>query len=487
MQPLTFKTPAALRTGLSVLASSILLSACTVGPNFVAPQTPAVKQFNRDGDPTQLDQQTLQMGTDVAPDWWQNFQSPQLNNIMQQALAGNYTLQSVEATLAQAQAEVDATAGTRDPQVNLTANAGRQKYGSSLFGPSGFHIPPFNYYTAGPQVSYLVDFAGGKRRALEQQEALREYQRYEAAAAKLTVSGNVVAQVMNITASKIQQNLIQSIIRDDEQSLALVRQARQIGSATEPDLLNAQSQMATDQARLPELEQQQIAATHALAILTGHAPADWQAPDFSMTDFRLPARLPLSLPSQLVHNRPDIMASESQLHAASAAIGVATANMYPSLNLTANITQQALSPSKLFLASSNAWAFAGGLTAPIFNGGTLSAEKRAAQSAYQSAAASYQQVVLQSFAQVADVLKALEHDAAEIRTRQQAADVAAQGAKLAHLSYQLGQGTVPQMLDAERRSHEAALALVKSKVQQYQDTALLYLALGGGTLSAPAS
>jgi NodT family efflux transporter outer membrane factor (OMF) lipoprotein len=422
------------------------------------------------------------LGKKVPVDWWQAFQSSQLNDVMQQALAGNRNLASMQATLSEAQAQVQSASGALDPQLSLGGNVGRQKYGKSLFGPSSFQIPPFTYYSVGPQVSYLLDFAGGKRRGIEQEKALAQYQEYETQATKLSLTGNVVSQVIGIASAKTQIAVIEQISADDQKNIALIKKARTIGSATLPDLLSGQSQLAADQALLPSLQQQLSVARHALAILVGQAPANWQVPDFNFAEFHLPAELPLSLPSELVRQRPDIMASESQLHAASAAIGIASANFYPSLTLSANMTQQALSPAKLFDVSSNAWALAGGLTAPLFNGGTLTAQKHAAEDAYQSALANYQQVVLQSFGQVADVLKALEHDDQQIKTVQRALDTAELTLKLTQTSYQLGNIGVPQILDAQRQYHESALSLARAQVQQFQDTALLYLALGGGTL-----
>jgi len=470
---------------MKLLTSFILtafLSACTVGPNFVAPQPPATQNFTQEGDQLNTDSQHLVMGKKVSADWWLAFQSPQLNDVMQQAMAGNHNLASMQATLLEAQAQVEAASGALDPQVSLGASAGRQKYGKSLFGPSDFHIPPFTYYSVGPQVSYLLDFAGGKQRGIEQQKALAQYQVYQTSAAKLALTGNVVSQVMEITSAKAQIAVIEQIIADDQKSIALIQTAKAIGSATLPDLLSAQSQLEADQALLPALQQQLSTATHALAVLVGQAPADWHAPNFTFAEFHLPSELPLSLPSELVRERPDIMAAESQLHAASAAIGVATANLYPSLTLSANMTQQALTPAKLFDISSNAWALAGGLSAPLFNGGTLRAQKHAAEDAYQSALANYQQVVLQSFGQVADVLKALEHDDQQIQAQKRTLNTAESTFKLTQTSYQLGNTGVPQVLYAERQYHEAALTMVRAQIQQYQDTALLYLALGGGTL-----
>ena len=235
---------------------------------------------------------------------------------------------------------------------------------------------------------------------------------------------------------------------------------------------------------MPPLRQQLSIAEHALAILAGHAPADWQQPAFELAAFTLPRDLPLTLPSELVRTRPDIRASEARLHAASAAVGVATANLYPHVTLSANTLQESLTPGSLFNASSNTWAFAAGLTAPIFDGGTLQAQKRAAEDEYQAALADYKQVVLESLGQVADVLKALEHDAEQVAAQQHALETAQSSVALARLSYSAGNSGILQVLDAERLSNQARLGLTRSQVRQYQDTALLSLALGGGPAGA---
>lgn len=459
---------------------SSLLAACTAGPDFVRPAPPTVPSYNSGGDDL-TGPQRLTVQSKLPSEWWRLFGDSALDQTMVQALVDNKDLAATRATLAQAQEEVKAKSGGLWPQISLDGAVGRQKYGVALFGPSNFAIPPFTYYTAGPQVSYLLDFAGGEHRVIEQQKALAEYQGYQSDAARLSLTGNVMAQTLGIMSAKAQIAVINDILEDDRKNVDLVQKSREAGAGTITDVLSVQSQLAEDQALLPALRQQLDTAQHALSILVGKAPSEWVPPDFELNDFKLPGDLPMVLPSALVRARPDILASESELHATSAAIGVAAADLYPSVKLTANMFQEALTPANLFDAGANAWAAAANLTAPIFDGGTLHAKKRAAEDAYQAALARYQQVVLQSFGQVADVLKALEHDNEQIEAQKHALDTAQSSVRLTRLSYNAGNIGVLQILDAERLSNQARLAMVRARAQQFQDTALLFLALGGGT------
>jgi NodT family efflux transporter outer membrane factor (OMF) lipoprotein len=264
----------------------------------------------------------------------------------------------------------------------------------------------------------------------------------------------------------------------------LVERALGIGSATRTQLLAAQSQLASDRTLLPDLQQQESTARHALAILVGKAPADWAPPDFALDDFILPAEIPASLPSELVHRRPTILAAEAQLHVASAAIGVATANLYPKIDLTGTFTQQALTPGGLFDSAAAAWAIAGNLTQPVFDGGQLSAQRRAAIDGYQASLASYQQVVLTAFGEVADGLQALANDADQVRAETEAERAAASSLDLARRSYAVGNSGILDVIDAQRRLAQARLGLSRAIAQRLVDTAQLFVALGGTPVRA---
>jgi NodT family efflux transporter outer membrane factor (OMF) lipoprotein len=347
-----------------------------------------------------------------------------------------------------------------------------------LFGPLNIASPPFTYYTVGPTVTFPLDLFGGQRRTVEEQQAFLEYQRHELDAAYQSLTAHVAAEALALAEARAQIDIVQTIIAEDQRNADLVQQAITAGSGTRVQLISAQSQLAQDRALLPDLRQNLAVARHALAILTGRAPAEWSPPDFTLTDFTLPDGLPVSLPSELVHRRPDILAAEAQLHVASAAIGVATANLYPNISLSGTIKQQALTPGGLFNSVNNAWSIAGNLTQPIFDGGRLSAQKRAAINNYQAQLASYRRTILTAFGDIADRLQALANDADRVNAQAESARTAAQSLELARESYQAGNSGILDVIDSERRYAQAELGLSRAKSQRLMDTAELYLAVG---------
>lgn len=243
-------------------------------------------------------------------------------------------------------------------------------------------------------------------------------------------------------------------------------------------MLTAESQLASDRALLPPLLQQASVARHAIAVLVGKESANWSAPDFDFGTLVLPSELPLSLPSDLVRHRPDIQATEAQLHAANAAIGIASAQLYPNITLTASWTA-ASAGGALFANPSHLWDIAADLVAPVFNGGTLQAQRNAAVDAYAAQLGTYRQTVLQAFAQVADVLQALANDAALLEAQRKALDVAQSTLDLTQQSYQAGQASFLQIIEAQRLYQQARLGYVRAKAQRYLDTLQLFVALGG--------
>jgi NodT family efflux transporter outer membrane factor (OMF) lipoprotein len=264
----------------------------------------------------------------------------------------------------------------------------------------------------------------------------------------------------------------------------LVQYAFEAGSVSKLDVVSAQSQLASDTTALPPLRQQLAEARHALALSLGTPPADPSLPELDLSQLMLPPQLPVSLPSELARRRPDILAAEAQLHAATAAVGVATSNLYPRIDLTGSIGQQSITADALFDSTSNVFSIAGGLVAPIFDGGKLRAEKRAAVDAMRSSAAHYEQTVLTAFSQVADSLEALDNGADELSAQANAEANARDTVTMTRQSYNEGNVGVLQVLDAERRYQQARLGYVRAQAQRYMDTAQLMLALGG---AGPAS
>jgi NodT family efflux transporter outer membrane factor (OMF) lipoprotein len=451
----------------------LALGGCAVGPDFVRPAAPGGNGYTAQPLPEEIasstggESQRLQPGERIPAEWWQLFKSPALKNAMVAAIGGNRTLAAARATLAAAQENLLAARGGYWPQVDASASAER------------FRRTP-NLYTVGATASYAPDVFGATARSVEEQQALAEQQRYELAAAYLTLTGNVVTVAITIASLRGQLEASEEVVADDTRNLELVRFKYEAGKAPLTDVLTAETQLALDRTALPGLRQQLAAARDALVILAGRAPAAWSPPDFDLSDFTLPGELPLSLPSALARQRPDILAAEARLHADSAAIGIATARLYPGITLSASLGQQSLDAGSLFNSENTVWSLAAGVAGPIFHGGTLRAQRRAAVDAYRASLATYEQTVLQGLQQVADTLQALAHDAELVDAQRQLLDSARTALTLQRASYEAGKADLLQLLDAERTYQRARLAAVQAQAQRLRDTAQLFVALGGG-------
>ena len=472
--------------GLAALVA--LLAECAVGPDFVRPAAPSVTAYIPEQSAPKLapgsgePSQRLVINQAIPAAWWQLFRSPELDDVVRQAIAGSLTIDTAKAGLAQAQQAVLQARGAYYPQIDAAASAERQKGPPIALGIRPTHDFPatFNLYSLGPTVSFMPDVFGLTARGVEQREALAENQRYQLAAAQLAVTGNAVTEALIIASVRQQIDAIEAIIADDEKILTLMQQRFKAGKSSRSDVLNAETQLANDSTLLPPLSQQLAAAQDALAILVGKSPAEWTPPAFALVNFTLPADLPVSLPSALVRQRPDILAAEAQLHASSAAIGVATAQMYPSFPLSASVGTAALAATSLFEGSSVVWTLAAGLTAPIFHGGALAAQKKGAIDAFRASLATYRQAVLLSFGQVADTLRALGHDADLVDTERRSLDASDAALGLQRVSYAAGKVDVLRLLDSERSYQQARLGYTRAKAQRYLDSALLLVAMGGG-------
>jgi NodT family efflux transporter outer membrane factor (OMF) lipoprotein len=466
---------------LTLVVFAAALAACTVGPDFQRPEAPKTDQYvapKPTADSNPADRQELLLGTSPATQWWHFFQSDALDHIVERALANNRRLTAEQWTLEQRQELVNARAGGRWPQVDGTAGIGRQKYGAQFLGPLP-KPPPFTYFSVGATVSYSLDYTGKLTRSIEQQRALAEYQQRQVEAAQLSVTGNAVNQALEVASLRAQIATVEALLDRDRENLQLVQVAFDAGSVSRLDVVSAQSQLASDTTALSPLRQQLAQARHALALNLGTVPSDPSLPELDLAQLTLPAQLPVSLPSELARRRPDILAAEAQLHAATAAVGVATANLYPRIDLTGTIGQQSITTDALFDQQSSVWSITSGLVAPLFDGGTLRAEKRAAVDAMRSTAANYEQTVLEAFSQVADSLEALDNGAEQLRAQESAEATARETVTMTRQSYNEGNVGVLQVLDAERRYQQARLGYVRAQAQRYMDTAQLMLALGG--------
>jgi NodT family efflux transporter outer membrane factor (OMF) lipoprotein len=464
------------------LLTALLLAACTtVGPDFERPAAPPPQAGY--GAPESA---TVALGAGPDAEWWKAFANPELDALVARAVAGNNSLAASRATLERARERIAAVRGRTLPQVDASARAERERINLSAFGFSGLggdsqiDNPTFNLFSLGGGVSYDLDLFGGNRRALEQASAEAEAQARATQAAHLVIAGRVVQQVLALAALNDTLLTERALLEEDDRNVRLTQARQDAGAGTLVEVLTAQSQVAGDRGDLPSLEQRVAEGRGMLAVLLGISPAELGATDFRLAQFTLPASVPVALPSALVHKRPDILEAEARLHSAMAEVGIATAALYPDITLGGSLTQSAAHPGDLTSSKFNAFDIFAGLSAPIFHGGTLKAEKRGAEAGARAAMADYRQVVTEAFGQVSGLLFALDSDDRELTERRSAASIAERSLYLSRRSFQVGNSGVLQVLDASRASQRAQLALVDVRARQYQNVARLLVATAGG-------
>jgi NodT family efflux transporter outer membrane factor (OMF) lipoprotein len=467
---------------LGVLTLAGALAACSVGPTFRPPPASNAAGYEPGGTaaltpvagaPTQR----LVITEKLAADWWTLFHSPALDALVRQAMANNPGLAAAEDNLRAAQDVATAARGALYPQIDAAAGAERQRQNYAAFG---LKLPAatFNTFSIGPAVSYSLDLFGKNRRMIEERTAQADLAGYRRDATYLALTGNVVSDALMIASLRAQIKAVTGIIDDDEHTLALVRQRAGVGLVGDADVARAEAQLAGDRMALPPLRQRLSIVRHAFSVLEGKTPAAWQPPEFSLDSLTLPDTIPVALPSRLVHRRPDILAAEAELHAASASVGVATAAMYPDITLTASATQ--IASAQVFTMAGSIWSLAAGISAPLFHGGALSAQKHAAEANEAAALQGYRQTVLQAFAQVADTLDALRHDTELLSDARATLRAADRSEALTRQNYAVGAIGLTDLLDAQRVRQHALIADTQAAAQRYVDTADLFLAMGGG-------
>jgi len=470
-----------------LLLVPLTLAGCAVGPDFLSPSAPPFADFLVGGRLPATESsvvadgeaQRFLKGRDIPGDWWKVFHSRQLDDLVGAAIAANPSLQAAQATLWQAQENLYAQAGVLLPNVDANSSVTRQQFSPATFGQAG-SPSIFNLFQATVNVSYSPDVFGGKRRLIEGSAALAEYQRFELEATYLTLTANVVTAAIQEVSLRGQIEATQEIIKAESDQLGLIQQQFDLGSVAKTDVLAQQSELALTQATLPTLEKQLAQQRHLLLALTGLFPNQDRRAALTLGALHLPTSLPVSVPSLLAEQRPDIRAAEAQLHQASAQIGVATANRLPQFTLTGEYGSSALSPAALFTPASIIWSLAASGTQPILHGGTLLHQQRAAEAAFEASAAQYRTTVLAAFQNVADVLRALQTDAAALKAQQNATQAASESLDLTRSQYRLGSIPYVNLLNAQRTYQQARLNLVQAQAARLADTAALFQALGGG-------
>ncbi|HEX4065067.1 MAG TPA: efflux transporter outer membrane subunit [Acidobacteriaceae bacterium] len=477
-----------------IAAALALPLGCTVGPHYHAPAPPDVAAYTPEAQLRETASSTGPAGTaqrfnsalDIPAQWWTLFRSPELDGMVREALANSPTLAQATARLKEAQEELNARTGTtKYPSVTGAASVEEEQINLAAYGIRFPNTPPFTSLTSpspfallngSVAVSYALDIFGANRRLIEALRAERDYQAWQLEGARLMLAGNVVSAAIRQAELGREVDITQRMIALEESELKIVEQRYAAGGVSDYDLRSARTLLAQTRAALPPLRQQLESVCDQIAVLMGKPPAEAHIAVLSLDSLHLPAELPLSVPSSLVRQRPDIRAAESLLHQASANVGVATANLYPQIVLSGSGGGVGTS----FVSGGGIWNTGTSLTEPIYNGGALRAKKRKAQAAYLEAAGVYRQTVLQGFEEVADSLYAIEHDAQTLRARGDAATEAEAGYQIAQQRYGAGGISQTSVLDAQRQLLQTALDQTAAAAARYSDSTTLFEALGGG-------
>jgi NodT family efflux transporter outer membrane factor (OMF) lipoprotein len=471
-----------------LVALGTLLAGCAMGPDFKSPDPPRADSFLPDklgnivsaGIPGGEEQRLVQ-NMDIPGQWWGVFRSPQLNSLLEEALQANPDVRAAVAGLKVAQENARAQRATLFPMVQAGYSGSANQTPQILSPATASGNLNYGLWTLGLNITYTLDLWGANRRQIESLDALAEAQCFQLEGAYLSLSSNVVAAAILEATLRGQVESTRQIIADQRETLDILQRQEGLGAVTGADVAVQQAALAQAETTLPPLEKALAQQRNLLATLTGRLPNVQLAQRFELADLKLPGDLPLSLPSRLVEQRPDVRAAEANLHSASALVGVAIANQFPQLNLTAAFSPQALALDAMFgPAAGTGSTLAFGLLYPLLDGGALAAKKRAAVAALEQADAQYRSVVLGAFRNVADTLRALEYDAIALRAAVAAENASALSLDIARKRLAVGDTTYPVVLLAQLTYRQALLSRVQAQASRLTDTAALFQALGGG-------
>ncbi|HEY6458403.1 MAG TPA: efflux transporter outer membrane subunit [Steroidobacteraceae bacterium] len=472
-----------------VAGCALLLTAgCAVGPDFKRPAAPDVSGYTTQPLETTAATQNLSggeaqrfvQGADIAADWWTLFHSTPLNELIERSLANNPDLKAAQAALSVARENVLAQRGAYYPSAAASFSASRQQQSGEIAPAPNANLFLYDLFTPQVSVSFVPDVFGQNRRTVESLAAQEQAVRFQMMATYTTLTANVVVTVIQEASLQAQIDATRELIDIDAGMLRILHYQFSKGYVGQLDVAAQESQLAQVTATLPPLRKQEAQLRDLLAALAGRFPSQASADNFELSSLQLPQDLPVSLPSQLVAQRPDVRQADANLHAASARIGIAIANRLPNITLSANLGSTALAMNELFTAGTASWGLGVATTAPLFQGGTLLHQERAAKAAYLQASEQYRSTVLTAFENVADTLTALEQDAAGLKAAAAAADAAKTTLDLAQRQWQAGYAGYLALLTAQQGYQQARIGLVQAQAARYADTAALFQALGGG-------
>jgi NodT family efflux transporter outer membrane factor (OMF) lipoprotein len=470
------------------VAATAIVSGCAVGPDFKTPLAPDVSGYT----PKPLPAQTVAAGDsgdgpqrfvidrDLPGDWWRLFGSPDLKSLVERAVQNNPDLAAAQATLRVAQANMVAGAGAFFPSLDGNFGASRQKTGVASTSTLNQEAATYNLFTSQVQVSYTPDVFGGTRRSVESLQAQRDNQRFQLEATYLTLTSNVVVEAIQEASLRGQIAAAYKLIKIETDVLHVLRDQLTAGVISEVEISTQEATLAQTEQALPPLQQQLAQQRHLLAALTGGLPSQEPAEKFELAALHLPHELPVSLPSKLVEQRPDVRAAEENMHSASALIGVAVANRLPNLSLTATYGVNALSVDQLFAPGSSIWSLGGTALVPLLHGGTLLEKEQAARETYEQASAQYRSAVVTAFRNVADSLTALQNDAVAVQKSIAFEKAAAKTLDITRRRLRIGEVNYVELLNAQQIYQRALITSVVAQSNRLADTAALFQALGGG-------
>jgi NodT family efflux transporter outer membrane factor (OMF) lipoprotein len=466
---------------------------CAVGPDFKRPAAPDVEEYSAHplsataaaANVAGGEAQRFAKGQDISADWWTLYHSAPLNELIDHSLANNHDLKAARAALSVARENVLAQRGGYYPSVTGSFSATRQRQSGQIAPALNSNAFLYNLFTPQVTVSYVPDVFGLNRRTVESLQAQEQGVRFQMAAAYTTLTANVVVTAIQVASLQMQIDATRQLVDINTNTVNILRYQFDKGYASRLDLAAQESQLAQVAATLPPLLKQLAQAEDLLAVLAGRFPNRAPEQKFDLSSLQLPQELPVSLPAELVTQRPDVLQAEANLHDASAKIGIATANRLPNIMLTANAGSAAAAMDQLFTTGTGFWGLGAEVTAPIFQGGTLLHQQRAAEAAYTQAAEQYRSTVLTAFQNVADTLTALEQDAEALKAAAAAADAAKITLDLAQRQLQAGYAGYLALLNAEQAYQQGRINLVLAQANRYADTAALFQALGGGWWHRP--
>jgi NodT family efflux transporter outer membrane factor (OMF) lipoprotein len=467
-----------------------------VGPNFHRPPPPRVDRYTAEPLPAETASaagpggaaQRFLAEQDVPRNWWTRFGSKELDVLVAEALRANPSVQAAQAALRQALELTAAQRGAYFPDMQASFDPSRNQNAIGVLAPtlsSGTAL--FNLYTAQVSVTYVPDVFGANRRQVESLAALADASRFQLDATYLTLTANVVTTAIQESGLRAQIAATERVLALERETLSVMRRELDLGAIAESDVYAQEAALAQLETTLPPLHRQLEIARDSLAALTGHLPGDFTPVRFELDQLVLPADLPLGVPSQLVERRPDVRAAEAQLHAATAQVGVAIANMLPQVTITGNAGSSATAMGDLFKSGTRFWSAGATLTQTLFSGGTLIHRKRAADAALDQAGAQYRSAVLTAFQNVADALHALDTDADALAASARAESAAQKSLDVMRRQLELGSVSYLALVGAEQAYQQALISAVQARANRYADTAALFQALGGSiTPMAPA-